>query len=148
VEPWEAVAATLDVARLAGKAQLRELGCIPLKGGSVSMIKTVAFLKRKASVSREEFAKHYEEVHAPLAVKCFPTIKKYVRNHVVMSLSGEEPEFDCITEFWFDSLEDAQAIVEALETEAGKAIRADEQTFMDTSKTVAYLVEERVFDQA
>jgi hypothetical protein len=38
--------------------------------------------------------------------------------------------------------------VEALETEAGKAIRADEQTFMDTSKTVAYLVEERVFDQA
>jgi len=112
----------------------------------VNVIKSVALLKRKESISHEEFVRHYEEVHAPLALRCFPTIKKYVRNHIVMSLSGEEPGFDCITEFWFDTMEDAQAIVEALETEAGKAIREDEQTFLDTSKTVAFLVDERVTD--
>lgn len=108
------------------------------------MIKTVAFIKRKATISHEEFVKHYEEVHAPLAVKLFPSIKRYVRNHVVTPPGAEEPDFDCISEFWFDDPEGAQAVMEALNGEAGQIMHADEETFMDRSKMVTFSVDERV----
>ena len=108
------------------------------------MIKTIAFVKRKAGISREEFARHYEEVHAPLAAKLFPTFRKYVRNHIVAVASGPEPDFDCISEFWFDDAEGYQAVLEVLNSEAGKVIHADEETFMDTSHRVSFVVDQRV----
>jgi len=36
------------------------------------MVKTIALIKRKPGLSREEFIRHYEEVHAPLALKHVP----------------------------------------------------------------------------
>ena len=111
------------------------------------MVKAIALIKRKPGLSREEFVRHYEEVHAPLAVKYFPTLKRYVRNHIITPLGAEEPEFDCITEFWYEDMEGLQAVVDALgdyETEIGQIFRDDEETFMDRSKTVAFLVEEKV----
>lgn len=110
------------------------------------MIKTIALIHRKEGVSREEFARHYEESHAPLALKLFPQIKKYVRNHVVDVPEMEGPEFDCISEFWFDSIEDAMAVAELAQAEAGQAIRDDEDKFMNSSKTVSVMVDERVSD--
>jgi uncharacterized protein (TIGR02118 family) len=108
------------------------------------MIKVMALIKRKPTVSHEEFVRHYEEVHAPLALKLFPMIKRYVRNHLVAPLGAPEPDFDCITEFWFDSPESAQAVVDIRMSPAGKPIRDDEETFMDMSKMVSFLVDERV----
>jgi len=108
------------------------------------MIKVMALIKRKSTVSHEEFVRHYEEVHAPLALKLFPMIKKYVRNHIITPLGAQEPDFDCITEFWFDSPESAQAIVDIRMSAAGKPIRDDEETFMAMSKMVSFLVDERV----
>jgi uncharacterized protein (TIGR02118 family) len=108
------------------------------------MIKVMALIKRKPTVSHEEFVRHYEEVHAPLALKLFPMIKKYVRNHIVVPLGAPEPDFDCITEFWFDSPESAQTVVDIQMSAAGKPIRDDEETFMDMSEMVSFLVDERV----
>ena len=108
------------------------------------MIKVMALIKRKPTVSHEEFVRHYEEVHAPLALKLFPMIKKYARNHIIAASGAQEPDFDCITEFWFDSLESAQAIVDIRMSAAGKPIRDDEETFMDMSEMVSFLVDERV----
>lgn len=110
------------------------------------MIKTIALIHRKDGISREEFARHYEESHAPLALKLFPQIKKYVRNHVVDFPDMGGPEFDCISEFWFDSVEDAMAVAELAQSEAGQTIRDDEDKFMDSSKTISLMVEERVSD--
>ncbi|MFC2000218.1 EthD domain-containing protein [Chloroflexota bacterium] len=110
------------------------------------MIKSVAFIKRKSTITREEFARHYEEVHAPLAIKIFPTIKKYARNHIIRTLGGEEPDFDCISEFWFDDKAGIQALFEVLNSDAGKPIHDDEETFMDRDKTIALIVDERVSD--
>jgi len=110
------------------------------------MIKSVAFIKRKSTITREEFARHYEEVHAPLAIKLFPTIKKYARNHIIRTIGGEEPDFDCISEFWFDDEEGIQALFETLNSDAGKPIHDDEETFMDRDKTIALIVDERVSD--
>lgn len=110
------------------------------------MIKTIAFIKRKPTITRQEFAKHYEEVHAPLASKVFPTIKKYTRNHIIRRLDGEEPDFDCISEFWFDDEAGVKAVFETWGSDAGKPIRDDEETFMDRDMTISFLVDERVSD--
>ncbi len=112
------------------------------------MVKTISLIKRKSDISRKEFARHYEQVHAPLALKLFPAIKGYVRNHIIDDPGARETGFDCISEFWFDSIEDTQKVVEFWQSEAGQVIRDDEQKFMDTSKTVSVLVDERVSDIA
>jgi len=115
-----------------------------ITGGEVSVVKTIELIRRKTGLSREEFSKHYEKVHVPLAVKYFPTIKRYVRNHIITLPGAEEPEFDCITEIWFDDMEGAQAVFDFWKSEAGQVIRDDEESFMDRSKIVFFLVEEKV----
>ena len=110
------------------------------------MIKTITMITRKADISREDFVKHYEEVHAPLALKHLPMIKRYVRNHVVDIPGMEEPAFDCITELWLDDLEDAMKLFEFVTSDEGQVIRDDEEKFLDREKTVFFLVDERVAD--
>lgn len=108
------------------------------------MIKTIGLMCRKEGITPDEFRRHYEDIHAPLALNLLPMIKGYVRNHVVEVPGGVHPGMDCITEFWFDSVEDALEVVEFVDSPPGHAIREDEQTFIDSSKTISYLVEERV----
>ena len=111
------------------------------------MIKTIALIKRKPGMSMEDFVRHYEEVHAPLALKHFPTFSKYVRNYVVAMPGTDGPDFDCITEFWFDDLEGAMKVQEILgdyQTEVGKIFLADEERFQDRAKTRSFLVDEKV----
>ena len=107
------------------------------------MIKSVALIKRKPGMSMEDFVKHYEEVHAPLAQKHLGLFKKYVRNYV---MGVEDNDFDCISEFWFDEIEDALKVQEILgdyQTEIGKMFEADEKIFQDRDKTRMFLVDER-----
>ena len=109
------------------------------------MIKSIGLFKRKPGLSQEEFAKHYEEVHAPLALKYFSTLfKRYVRNHVITPPGAEEPEFDCVTEIWFESMEDMKTVADFWQSEAGEVIRRDEETFMDRDKLISFIVEEKV----
>jgi uncharacterized protein (TIGR02118 family) len=117
------------------------------------MIKSMTLIKRKPGLSREEFIKYYEEVHVPLSLKHFPTFRRYVRNYVVVPFGTEEPDFDCIMEVWFDDVEGAQAVSDALggysalggyETEVGRIFREDEEKFMDRGSRIAFLVDERV----
>ena len=106
------------------------------------MVKAITLIKRKAGISREEFVKHYEEVHAPLALKHF-SFRRYVRNHIIPS-GVEEPAFDCITEVWFDDMAKYHVGINFWQSEAGQVIRDDEESFMDRSKMVYFLVEEKV----
>jgi len=106
------------------------------------MIKAMSLIKRKPGLPREEFSRHYEEVHVPLALRHFP-FKRYVRNYVITPPGAEELDFDCITEVWFDTMEDCQAAAEFSASEAYQVISEDEDRFMDRSKIVAFLVEEK-----
>lgn len=109
------------------------------------MVKGIALLKRKPGLSPEEFRRHYEEVHAPLIRKLAPSIGKYVRNYVIarpFPPASGETEFDCVTEQWFENMEGFQEMIDAMAGEAGRAIRADERTFLDRGRTVYVLVEE------
>lgn len=123
------------------------------------MIKAMALIKRKSGLSREEFAKHYEEVHALLARKHLPTLRVYRRNHVLtpnlnslnISAACSELDFDCITEWTFDDMEGYQAFIDFLAAEssgegdeAGKEICADENFLIDRSQTIFFLVDEKV----
>ncbi len=107
------------------------------------MIKTIALIKRKPGMSMDDFIKHYEEVHAPLAQKHLGLFKKYVRNYV---LGADENDFDCISEFWFDAIEDALKVQEILgdyKTDIGRIFEEDEKLFQDRDKTRMFLVDER-----
>jgi len=107
------------------------------------VFKTLAFLVRRPDLPRAEFARHYEEVHVPLALPALPGLERYVRNH--LAAGAEAPEaFDCMTEFWYASAEHAQRVASAMRSDAGRAIRADELAFMDKPRNRSFAVEERV----
>jgi uncharacterized protein (TIGR02118 family) len=109
------------------------------------MVKAIALLKRKPGLSLEQFRKHYEEVHAPLAKRLFPFMRKYVRKYVTatpFSPAGTEPKFDCITEEWFDSMEAFQTMMDIYASETGRPIREDEKELFDMTKLQYLFVEE------
>ncbi len=109
------------------------------------MVKGIVLVKRKPGLTPAEFRQHYEEVHVPLTLSLFPTIRKYVRNYVAtiaFPASVEEPEFDCITELWFDDMEDFQAMMDETGGGAVRAMAHSQKVFLDAAKTVYFLVEE------
>ena len=108
------------------------------------LIKGMALIKRRPDISREEFARHYEEVHAPLALNYFRDWKAYIRNHVVETLRGEEPVFDCISEFWHADWKGIERTMEFNASAAAQPLRDDELSFMDIPANFSFLVSEEV----
>ena len=109
------------------------------------MIKAISLLNRKPGISLEEFSKHYEEVHVPLAMKHFP-FKRYARNYIA-STDAEQLGFDCITEVWFETMKDCEAAAAFSASKDYKVISDDEEKFMDRGRIVAFIVEERVTER-
>ena len=108
------------------------------------MIKAIALIRKKPGLSQDEFQKHYEEVHVPMALKYLPSFKRYVRNYVVAPPGGEAPEFDCITEIWYEDMQGYQESLDFYGTEAGQSLREDDESIRDTSKFFFFIVEEKV----
>lgn len=107
------------------------------------MLKIIVMLKRNPALSPEQFRKHYEEIHAPLAGKTFPFIRKYVRNYVKpFPSAGSEPRFDCITEQWFDDKAAFKKMTEIYASEAGRPVREDEVQVFDMARMELLFVEE------
>jgi hypothetical protein len=46
------------------------------------MIKSLSLLTRKPGITREQFVKHWVEIHAPLALGV-PGLRRYVQSHIV-----------------------------------------------------------------
>ena len=109
------------------------------------MVKAIYLLKRKPGLSRAEFREHYEKVYVPLTLGLFPTIRKSVRNYIIpddIPTGAAEPDFDCMTEVWFDDTEGYQAMIDAAAGDAGQAVLHCEKVFLDETETVYSLVEE------
>lgn len=107
------------------------------------MVKVMALLKRKEGITFEEFSRYWRERHAPLVLKTLPGLRRYVQNHA-LRLSKGEPPFDGVAEIWLDDLQSWRDMVGFMSTEEGKAIREDEEQFLDRGKFVLLLVEEKV----
>jgi EthD domain-containing protein len=106
-------------------------------------MKTLALIARRPDLSRGEFRDHYEQIHAPLAVRTLlEGTTRYVRHHLRDTLFGR-PAFDVVTAFWYRDAAAAAEIMRRTETPAGEAIRQDELTFMDKPANTFFAVTER-----
>lgn len=107
------------------------------------MIKVIAFAKRKSGWTYEDYSRYWYEQHGPLFAKTFPQVKRYVQNHA-LKIGTNQPAFDGVGEFWFDDLESWRSFGRAYNSEAGKAVRDDEDKFLDKSALIYYVCEEKV----
>src|ERR1700738_1816311 len=76
------------------------------------MIKVVGLLTRKPEYTREQFVKHWLEIHGPLA-HAVPGIRRYVQSHIVGTrtrpdVPETDVEVDGIAELWYDDTESYQ----------------------------------------
>jgi len=112
------------------------------------MIKTIAFLKCKAGLSREEFIRYYETRHAPLILSIAPQVCDYRRNFLVregaiVAGGATPPDFDCVTELWYPDRVAFEAAMAAFTDPANaKRIADDEEYVFDRSHTQFFVVEE------
>jgi len=95
-------------------------------------------IKKKPEWSDEDFRRHWLGQHADLAAR-LPGLRRYEQNHVTDSLQrgftyprGPE-QLDGFSMLWFDS---EQAMREAIRTEAGQALVADENHFIGDLRIV------------
>jgi uncharacterized protein (TIGR02118 family) len=65
-----------------------------------------SFLRAASGLTRDEFARHWRDVHAPLARRHHPALRRYVQNVVRSRLTPDAPEVDGIAELTFLSAED------------------------------------------
>ena len=106
------------------------------------MVKWVLFVRRRAGLTPAQFRDHYETVHAPLAMRLLP-IRRYVRNYLLPTPGMPDPPYDVMTEFWFDSAEEAAAARAWYAADESQTLQRDEMTFMDRDSMIMYDAEER-----
>ena len=108
------------------------------------MLKVFAFLTRREGLETQAFIDYYENHHVPLVLSLAPRPPVYKRNYVVRGdgLNREEPaiDFDVVTELVFP---DRPAFAAWLEKLSVEEIGADEERFLNRSRTRAYVIEER-----
>jgi len=116
------------------------------------MFKLVTLIPRKQGTTREEFIDHYENRHVPLINAHFGQFRRYVRNyptggnlHYAGMAAVSEAPYDAVTEHWFDSQADFDAMMAAFtaDPELARKVAEDEERFCDTAGMVMFMVEER-----
>lgn len=122
--------------------------------GETPPIKMIALLKKKKNMQREAFKDYYESRHEPLARELFPQIAGYRRSYIIPESTyvyphikdvPPPPDFDVMTELWFNSMEDFEAMGQATgRPEIGERLARDEENLFDRSVMTMLLVDERV----
>jgi uncharacterized protein (TIGR02118 family) len=107
------------------------------------LIKSIALAYRKSGMSHEEFSRYWKDVHAPLAARVIPGMRKYVQNHAI-AVPGQPSDADGIVEMWWDDVEAFRKFNAWVITDAGKALRDDGDKFTDMTKSKLWLVEEHI----
>jgi EthD domain len=117
------------------------------------MIKLVYCIKRKASVSPEEFYRYWLEDHGPKvkAVAAAIGATHYVQSHTILpevnagfrASRGLSAGYDGITEIWFDN---EASMTRGLGTEGGVAaaqmLLDDESHFIDFATSSIFMTQE------
>jgi uncharacterized protein (TIGR02118 family) len=107
------------------------------------MIKSIALLTRKETLSHEAFVKHWVEIHAPLA-HAVPGLLRYVQNHI--EAEPTRPDIpttavavDGIAELWY---EDRAQMERANASPEARRLHQDGALFIGRIKS--FVVEEKV----
>jgi uncharacterized protein (TIGR02118 family) len=105
------------------------------------MLKFMVVLYRRPDLSSEQFRRHLEQVHAPLA-KNLPGLRHYRQNYAVPDPKRKSPGWDAIVELYFDNREVMEA---AWDSPQGAASDGDLPAFADLARTTWSVVEEITF---
>jgi uncharacterized protein (TIGR02118 family) len=113
----------------------------PVPAGAV---KSIAFLRKRADLSPEQFQAHWRTQHAALGARV-PGARRYVQCHARLGIyrSGRAPVFDGIPMSWFD---DEDALRAAGRSEELARTRADEPNFLAPGRLPAVAVREIEID--
>ena len=115
-----------------------------IKDGAInpSMVKYVAFARRKPGMEVEAYQAYWKDHHGPLAAK-IPVVHRYVQSHLLLSAyrGGMAPVYDGVAETWFD---DSNAMRVSQTTPEYQAVRADEPNFIDTTNLAFIITREHV----
>ena len=112
-------------------------------------VKVIAMLARKPGLSEQEFVDYYENRHAPLILSIAPQICDYRRNYLrregaILAAGASLPEFDVVTELWFDDEAAFDAAMVAFTDPVNAArIARDEENVFDRSRTMFFVATER-----
>jgi uncharacterized protein (TIGR02118 family) len=107
------------------------------------MLKFMVVIYRRPEFTPEQFRRHLQEIHGPLA-KNLPGLRKYVQNMVCSDMvcsdpKRESPGWDAVVELYFDDWSSMEA---AWASPQGAASDADLPAFADLSRTTWSAVEE------
>jgi uncharacterized protein (TIGR02118 family) len=108
------------------------------------VIKKASLLQRKPGITHEEFAKHWAEIHAPMAIG-IPGIGRYTLTIIKQTSPRKNMptydglQVDGIAEQWFRSQADYEAYLNSPQT---KRLRDDGATFI--GRQIDFLCEEKV----
>jgi uncharacterized protein (TIGR02118 family) len=109
------------------------------------MLKVFGFLTKRKDLETEAFIDYYENHHVPLVLSLAPTPTIYKRNYLIrgdeFNREADAIDFDVIAELAFP---DRAAFLDWIEKLSVEEIGADEEKFLDRSRTRAYVIEERV----
>ena len=111
------------------------------------MFKVLAFLSKREGIETRAFIDYYENKHVPLICSLAPNPIVYKRRYVLEKLTNEGGalDFDVVTELGFPDRAAYLAWMEKLSAPgSGERVAADEEKFLDRSRTRAYVVEEYV----
>lgn len=101
-----------------------------IKDGPASsgMAKGVGFVRRKPTLTVEEFQRHWRKVHGPLGA-AVPGLRRYVQSHTRLAAyeHGRNPAWDGIASIWFD---DSAALRAATLTAEYGLTKGDDANFI------------------
>jgi hypothetical protein len=69
-------------------------------------VRRISFVRAASGLSRDQMARHWGEVHWPIARVHHPALWRYVQNVVVAPLTRGAPEVDGIAELHFRTIDD------------------------------------------
>ena len=106
------------------------------------MVKLIYVITRKAGMPVAEFQRYWRETHGPIAAR-IPGLRRYVQCHTLPELYDRDPPpaYDGAAELWFD---DVVSMREAMVSPEVAAAREDERNFIDHSRVLAIVTEEKV----
>ena len=85
------------------------------------MIKEIGLLKRKPSISTEEFSKAWLDF-APTLLSSYPVIRKYIENVTVHLPGSEPPAYDGVAEAGWDDVESHLAALAWTQSAEGQGL--------------------------
>jgi hypothetical protein len=112
--------------------------------------KLLGYLTKRDGMSTADFIDHYENRHVPLILSLATEPLVYKRHYLVRDTAtnaggGAAIDFDVVTELGFADRDAYTAWLQALtEGDSGARVAADEERFLDRSRTRSCAVEDHV----